>query len=92
MGYAGFTTVPTGEREKQVQTNHEFITPTEKTQYQAHHVSEQARRNLQLCSHTKESRVNNLIQTETVFPWHLDKFKEKTKHCPESLNREMTQD
>ena len=51
-----------------MQTNHEFITSTEKTLCQVHHVPEQARGDLQLCSHTKESRVKNLIPTETVIP------------------------
>ena len=53
-------------------------------------VSEQARGDLQLCSHTKESRVKNLIPTETVlFPWHIQQCKEKTKHYLDSMNRKM---
>ena len=52
-------------------------------------VSEQARGDLQLCSHTKESRVKNLIPTETVlFLWHIQQCKEKTKHYLDSMNRE----
>ena len=73
-----------------MQTDHEFITPTEKTLCQVHLVSEQVRGDLQLCSHTKESRVKNLAPTETVFPWHIEHFKEKMNHCPDSVNRKMT--
>ena len=79
-------------RKKQVQTNHEFITPTKKTLCQSHHVFEQARRDLQLCSHTQESRVKNLTPTETVFPWNIEQFKQKMKSYSDSPNRKMTQD
>ena len=54
--------------ERQVPNDHEFITPTEKTQGQVHLTSEQAQGDLQQCSHTRESRVKNLTPTEMVFP------------------------
>ena len=79
-------------REKQVQTQHEFITPAEKTQCQAHLTSEKVQGNLPQCSHTQESRVKNLAPTETVFPWHIEQFEEKMKHYPDSLNRKVIRD
>ena len=62
--------------EKQVPTDHEFITLSEKTQCPVHLVSEQVWGDLQLCSHTKESRFKNLTPTDTVFPWHIEQLKE----------------
>ena len=40
-------------------------------------------------SHTRKS---SLAPTETVFPWHIEQFKEKMKPFPDSLNRKMTRD
>ena len=57
-----------------------------------HLVFEQVRGDLQLCSHTKESRVKNLTPTETVFPWNIEQFKEKMKHYPDSPNRKVVRD
>ena len=72
------------EREKQVQTDHKFITPSEKTLYQVETCS---------CVHTQEeSRVKNRTSTETVFPWHIEQFKERMNHYPDSLSRKMTRD
>ena len=58
----------TYRREKQVQTDNEFITSTEKTLCQVHLVSEHVRGDLQLCSHTRESRANNLTPTRDGIP------------------------
>ena len=44
----------TYRREKQVPTDHEFITLTEKTQCQVHLTSEKVQGNLPQCSHTRE--------------------------------------
>ena len=44
-------------REKEVPTDHEFITPSEKTQCQVHLTFEKVQGNLTQCSHTKECRV-----------------------------------
>ena len=44
-------------REKHVPTDHEFVTPSEKTQCQVHLTSKKVHRNLPQCSHTKESRA-----------------------------------
>ena len=52
---------------------------SEKTLCQVHLVSDQVRRDLQLLSHTKESRVKNLAPTETVFPWRIEQLKEKNE-------------
>ena len=68
------------ERETQVPTDHELITPTEKTQCQVHLTSEQVQGDLQQCSHTKESRVKNHIPTEKVFPGHIEQFEGEMKH------------
>ena len=56
----------TCRREKQVHADHEFITPSEKTVCPIHLVSEQVRGDLQLCSHTQDSRVKNLIATDGI--------------------------
>ena len=53
--------------EKQVPTDHEFVTPTEKTQCQVHLTSEQVQGDLQQCPHTRGSRVKNHLPTEKVF-------------------------
>ena len=53
--------------EKQVPTDHKFITPSEKTQCPVHLTSEKVQRNLPQCSHTKESRVNKHFATEKAF-------------------------
>ena len=55
------------EGEEQGQTDHELITSSEKTLCPFHLVSEQVRGDLELCSHTKESRVKNVTPTETVW-------------------------
>ena len=39
------------------------------------------------CVLTHESRVKNLAPIETVFPWHIEQFKEKMKYYPDSLTR-----
>ena len=52
-------------------TDHEFVTPTEKTQCQVHLTSEKVQGDLQQFSHTRESRVKNHVPTEKVFPWHM---------------------
>ena len=76
MGYAGFTTVLTGERSKCRPI--EFIIPTEKTQCQLHLTSEHVRGDMPQCSHTKESRVKNHdVLTEKVFLWHTEHSEEK---------------
>ena len=61
---AGFTNVLTGER--QVPTDHECITLTEKTQCQVHLTFEQVQRDVQQCSHTEGSRVKNHIPTDNT--------------------------
>ena len=52
------------EREKQVLTDHEFITPSEETQCQVHLTFEKVQENLPQCSHTKESQVKKHFLTE----------------------------
>ena len=49
-------------------TDHELITPLEKTQCQVHLTSEKVQGNLPQCSHTKESRVKKHFPTEKAFP------------------------
>ena len=73
-------------------TDHEFITPPEKTQCQVHLTSEQLQGDLQQCSHTKESRIKSHIPTEKVYSWHIEQFEEKMKLYPDSLNRRMLRD
>ena len=68
-------------------TDHEFITPSEKTQCQVHLTSEKAQGNLPQCSHTKESRVKKHIPTEKAFPQDINQFKEKVKLSSGSLIR-----
>ena len=62
----------TYRREKQVPPDHEFITPSEKTQCQVHLTSEKVQGNLPQCSHKKESRVK-----KNAFPQDVNQFKEK---------------
>ena len=57
----------TYRREKQVPTDHEFITPSEKTQCQVLLISETVHGNLPQCSHTQESRVKRHFPTEKAF-------------------------
>ena len=57
----------TYRRERQVRTDHEFITPSEKTQCQVHLTSEQVHGDLPQCSHTNESRVKKHVPTEKAF-------------------------
>ena len=56
-------------------TDHEFITPSEKTQCQVHLTSETVQGDLPQCSHTKESRVKRHVPTlgtsETSFDTKL---------------------
>ena len=66
-------------REKQVPTDHEFITPSEKTQCQVHLTSEKVQGNLPQSSHTKESRVKKHFLTEKAFPQDIKQLKGKTK-------------
>ena len=73
------------EREKQVQTDHEFITLFEKTQCPVHLTSEKVQGNLPQCSHTKESRVKKHFPTEKAFFQDINQFKEKVKLSSGSL-------
>ena len=69
----------THRTEKQVLTNHEFVTLSEKTQCQVHLTSETVQGNQQQYFHTNESRVKKHFSTEKVFPQGINQFKEKTK-------------
>ena len=54
----------TYRREKQVLTDHEFMTLSEKTQCPVHLTSEKVQGNLPPCSHTKESVVKKLFRCD----------------------------
>ena len=69
----------TYRREKQVPTDHEFITPSEKTQCQFHLTPEKVQGNLPQRSHTKESRVKKHFPTEQAIPQDINQFEEKTR-------------
>ena len=56
------------EREKQVQTDHNFITPTEKTLCQVHLVPEQVRGDLLRCSHTRRKSSQESHLDRDGFP------------------------
>ena len=71
--------------EKQVPTDHSFITPSEKTQCQVHLTSEKVQGNLSRCSHTEESLVKTHFPTEKAFPQDINQFKEKMKLASGSL-------
>ena len=77
----------TYKREKQEQTNHEFITLSEKTQCPVHLTSEKLQGNLPQCSHTQEGRVKKHFPTEEAFPEDINQFKEKVKLSSGSLIR-----
>ena len=79
-------------REKHVPIDHEFITPSEKTQCQVHLTSETVQGNLPQCSHTKESRVKRHFPTEKAFPQDINQFKEKTKLSSGCLIRKKLRD
>ena len=64
---------------KQVPTDHEFVTPSEKTLCQVHLTSEKVQGNMPQWSQTKESRVKKHFPTEKAFPQDINQFKEKTK-------------
>ena len=82
----------TYRREKQVPTDHEFITLAEKTQCQVHLTSEKVHRNLPQCSHTKESRVKRHFPTDKAFPQDINQSQEKAKHSSGSLIRKKLRD
>ena len=82
----------TYRREKQVQTDHEFITPSDKTQCPVHLTSENVQGNLPQCSHTQESRVKRDFPTEKPFPKDINQFKERTKLYLGSLIRKKLWD
>ena len=75
--YAGFTAVVTGERSKQVRTDHEFVTLSQKTQCPVHLISEKVQGNLPRCFHMRESRVKRHFPTESAFPQDIKQFREK---------------
>ena len=50
--------------------DHEFITPSEKTQCQVHLTSEKVQGNLPQCSRTEESRVKTLSDKEGLSSGH----------------------
>ena len=91
----------TQERERQVQTHHEFITLTEKVSCQVHHFSDPVQGNLRQCSKTKESEADNIIPREREISRNIKKFgnswkyeqieqlKEHKKLCPNSLKRNI---
>ena len=82
----------TYKREKRVQTDHMFC-----HSYRENSVSSSSRfrasagRPAAVFSNN-ESRVKNLTPTGTVFPLHIEQFKEKMKHYPHSLNRKVIRD
>ena len=82
----------TYKREKQVPTDHEFITPSEKTQCQVHLTSEKVQGELPQCSRTKESRVKKHFPTEKAFPQDINQFKDKTKLYSDSQLRTRESD
>ena len=53
-------------RERQVPTDHEFITPTKKTQCQVHLTCEQVQGDLQQCSHTRKLSQESRSDREGV--------------------------
>ena len=59
----------TYRKEKQVQTDHKFITRTEKTLCQVHLVSEQVRGDLQLRSHKKRKSSQESHSDRDGIPW-----------------------
>ena len=77
----------TYRREKQVPSDHEFITPSEKTQCQVHLTSDIVQGNLPQCSHTKVSRVKKYFSTEKAFPLDIKQFREKANISAGSLIR-----
>ena len=77
----------TYRREKQLLTDHEFITLSEKTQCPVHLTSEKVQGNLPQCSDTKENRVKKHFPTEKAFPQDINQFKENVKLSSSSLIR-----
>ena len=66
-------------------TDHEFVTPSEKTQCQV-------QGKLPQCSHTKEGGVKRQFPTEEAFLQNINQFKEKTKVSSVSLIRKKLRD
>ena len=75
-----------------MQTVPKFITPTEKTLCQVHLTSKQAQGDLQLCSHTKESQVQESHSDGEGISLAHRAVRGEMKLHPDSLTRKMLRD
>ena len=77
----------TCRRDKQVLTDHEFITLFRETQCPVHLLSEKVQGNVPRCSHIKESRVKTHFPTKTAFLQDIKQFRENVNLSSGSLIR-----
>ena len=76
-------------REKQMLTDHEFITLEENTQCQVHLTFEKLRRNALRYFQTKWSWVKKHCPTEKIFPQNINSFLETTNLNSDYLTRKI---